>query len=167
MKRFLCLNLKDLSNPLFPSHVCRLEKAIYGLKQAPQAWYTALHDHLQKMGFIKSESDTSLFILKNLAATVYVLVYVDDVLIIGSHPSLNKQVIDSLGSRFSLKALGNLNYFLGVEAKKVPDGLILSELDMQNCKGVSTPMCSGKLLWATDGSPPANATLYRRTLSKL
>ncbi|XP_015167775.1 uncharacterized mitochondrial protein AtMg00810-like [Solanum tuberosum] len=71
---------------------------------------------------------------------------------------------------------GYLNYFLGVEVKKESGGLlltqskyildILSELDMQDCKRVLTPICSGKMPRAVDGSPPANATLYRRTLSK-
>ncbi|XP_049373022.1 uncharacterized mitochondrial protein AtMg00810-like [Solanum verrucosum] len=126
------------------------------------------------MGFIMSESDASLFILKNLVANVYVLVYVDDILITGSHPSLIRHVINSLGSRFSMKDLSYLDYFLGVGVKKVPGGLILSqskyildilsELDIQDCKGVVNPMCSGKLPRAVDRSPPANATLYRRTL---
>ena len=52
------------------------------------------------------QCDTSLFILKNLVATVYVLFYVDDILIRGSHHGLIRHVIDSLGSRFSLKDLG-------------------------------------------------------------
>ncbi|KAH0743110.1 hypothetical protein KY290_031103 [Solanum tuberosum] len=118
------------------------------------------------MGFIKFEFDASLFILKNLAATIYVLIYVDYILIMGSHPILIRYVIESLGSQFSLKDLGYLDYILGVEVKKVQDGLILSQskyildilsdLDMKDYKGVLTPMCSGKLPQAIDGSPPAN-----------
>lgn len=71
------------------------------------------------MWFIKSESDASQFIFKNLAATVYVLVYVDDILITGCHPRLITHVINSLGSHFSLKDLCFLDYFLGIEVKKV------------------------------------------------
>ncbi|XP_015163469.1 uncharacterized mitochondrial protein AtMg00810-like [Solanum tuberosum] len=129
------------------------------------------------MGFIKSESDASLFSLKNFAQTVYVLVYADDILITGRHPSLIRHVIDSMGSQFSLNDLGYLDYLLGVEVKKVSDGISLSqskyildillELDKLDCKGVLTPMCSGKLPRAADGSLLANAKLYRRTLGKL
>lgn len=82
-----------------------------------------------------------------------------------------------LGFSIFLKNLGHFEYFLGVEVKKVPDGLLLSqfkyildifsELDMQDCKWVLTPMFSGKLPRAADGSPPANATFYRHTLGKL
>uniref|UniRef100_A0A1S3X2Y4 Retrovirus-related Pol polyprotein from transposon TNT 1-94 n=2 Tax=Nicotiana TaxID=4085 RepID=A0A1S3X2Y4_TOBAC len=73
-------------NTQFPTHVCKLKKAIYGLKQAPRAWYNALREHLLKMHFVKTESDTSLFVWKHLAVTIYVLVYVDDIIITGNHP---------------------------------------------------------------------------------
>ncbi|KAH0709535.1 hypothetical protein KY284_010962 [Solanum tuberosum] len=104
----------------------------------------------------------------NLVATIYVLIYVDDILITRSHPVLIRHVFDSLGSRFSLKDLGYLNYFLGAEVKNVSgDPLltqskyildILSKLDMQDCRGVLIPKCSGKLPREADGSPPAIAT---------
>uniref|UniRef100_A0A3Q7H9Z2 Reverse transcriptase Ty1/copia-type domain-containing protein n=1 Tax=Solanum lycopersicum TaxID=4081 RepID=A0A3Q7H9Z2_SOLLC len=89
----------------------------------------------------------------------------------GSHPILIRYVIDSLGSQFSLKYLAYLEYFLDIEVKKVQDGLILSqskyilsilsEFSMKNCKFVLTPMCSGKLPRATDGSPPAKAYILQ------
>lgn len=163
-------------NPQFPTHVCRLKKVIYGFQQAPRAWYNALREHLLKMHFVKTESDTSLFVWKHLAVTIYVLVYVDDIIITGNHPHMIKFVINSLAEIFSLKDLGYLNYFLGVDVKQVPDGLILSqskyileilsELDMDNCKGVSTLMCSSVPLWVADGSPLTDATRYRGTLGK-
>lgn len=62
-----------------------------------------------------------------MAVTVYVLVYVDDILIRGSHPNLIRHVTDSSGSQFSLKDLGYLDNVLVVEVKKVPGGLILSQ----------------------------------------
>ncbi|XP_015170164.1 uncharacterized mitochondrial protein AtMg00810-like [Solanum tuberosum] len=168
---------KGYVNSDFPDHVCSLKKAIYGLKQAPRAWYEALTAYLNTIGFVKSESDASLFIFKSLAVTVYILVYVDDILITGNHPNLVAQVINSLASRFSLKNLGELNYFLGIDVKRVPNGIILSQsqyileilsdVDMTDCKGVATPMCSSSPPKADDGSPPADATLYRRTLGKL
>ncbi|KAF3671321.1 putative U-box domain-containing protein 9-like [Capsicum annuum] len=127
----------------------------------------------QPRGFINPQFP----IHKHLAVTIYVLVYVDDIIITGIHPHMIKFVINSLAERFSLKDLGYLNYFLGVDVKQVPDGLIVSqskyilkilfELDMDNCKGVSTPMCSSVPLRVADGSPLTDATRYRRTLGKL
>ncbi|KAF3630349.1 3-hydroxy-3-methylglutaryl-coenzyme A reductase 2 [Capsicum annuum] len=66
-------------NPQFPTYVCRLKKAIYGIKQVPRAWYNALREHLLKLRFVRTESYTSLFVWKHLAITIYVLVYVDDI----------------------------------------------------------------------------------------
>ncbi|KAH0698820.1 hypothetical protein KY284_013035 [Solanum tuberosum] len=105
---------------------------------------------------------------------MYILVNVDDILITGNYPTLVAHVINSLADRFSLKNLGELNYFLGIEVKHVPNGIllsqsryileILSDLDMADCKGVTTPMCPSSPPKAGDGSPSADATLYRRTL---
>lgn len=161
---------KGYVNPDFPNHVCRLQKTIYGLKQTPRAWYEALTSHLTKIGFVKSESDASLFIFTSEAVTMYILVYVDDILITGNYPNLVTHVINSLAYKFSLKNLGELNYFLGIEVKHVPNGIvlsqsryileILSDVDMADCKGVTTPMCSSLPPKAADGSPPVDATLY-------
>lgn len=71
---------KDLQQP---THVCRLKKALYGLKQA-QAWYNELRQFLFSNGFVNSKSDTSLFIYKQMSFTFFLLVYVDDIIIIGS-----------------------------------------------------------------------------------
>lgn len=67
-----------------PTHVCRLQKAIYGLKQASRAWYTELKNYLITLGFVKSHSYSSLFIVHKFGFTVYILVYVDDILVIGN-----------------------------------------------------------------------------------
>ena len=71
-----------------PSHVCKLRKSLYGLKQAPRVWYSELKSFLIQVGFSNSLSDTSLFIYKNRGDLIYVLVYVDDILITGSNQAL-------------------------------------------------------------------------------
>jgi histone deacetylase 1/2 len=68
-----------------PSHVCRLHKSLYGLKQALRAWYTRLSDFLLSIGFQASKVDTSLFILFDGSNIFYLLVYIDDILLIGSN----------------------------------------------------------------------------------
>lgn len=69
---------------LVPHFVCKLDKALYGLKQAPRAWYSKLSTQLQKLGFAPSKADTSLFLYKKGNITMFVLVYVDDIIVASS-----------------------------------------------------------------------------------
>jgi hypothetical protein len=71
-----------------PHLVCKLHKAIYGLKQAPRAWFTGLSTFLLELGFKGSLVDTSLFIYIHGSIQMYMLVYVDDILITGTHPAI-------------------------------------------------------------------------------
>jgi hypothetical protein len=73
-----------------PHHVCRLQKSLYGLKQAPRIWFLKLSTKLQSLGFIPSKADTSLFIFVDRNVTIYMLIYVDDIIINGSsHRAVN------------------------------------------------------------------------------
>jgi hypothetical protein len=67
-----------------PNFVCKLDNAIYGLKQASWAWYSKLSSKLRMMGFVPSKGDTSLFFLRVKDVTVYVLVYADDIIVASS-----------------------------------------------------------------------------------
>ncbi|CAM8919891.1 unnamed protein product [Rhodiola kirilowii] len=67
-----------------PDHVCLLKKALFGLKQAPRAWFTKLGSFLLHHGFQSCKSDTSLFIRHSGDSVLYILVYVDDLIITGS-----------------------------------------------------------------------------------
>ena len=71
-------------NPKCPSFVCKLKKAIYGLKQAPRAWYVRLCGKLESLGFIPSKADTSLFYYNKGKHSLFVLVYVDDIIVASS-----------------------------------------------------------------------------------
>lgn len=103
----------DADNPM---KVCRLRKALHGLKQAPRVWYFELQKFLLATGFYNSLSDMSLFILRVGKEFVYLLVYVDDILVTGTSTTLIQKVIDVMAARFSIKDMGNLSYFLGIEA---------------------------------------------------
>jgi hypothetical protein len=96
--------------------VCKLQKVIYGLKQAPCAWFSRLRAWLLDLKFTSSKSDSSLFIYKAQGITIFVLIYVDDIIITSSHLGAISQLINDLHSSFALKDLGHLNFFLGVEA---------------------------------------------------
>lgn len=102
-------------DPTHPQYVCKLNKALYGLKQAPRAWFSVFSSHLVTLGFQASKVDTSLFILHKGSAITLVLVYVDDIILTGSDSDFVTQLITQLSSRFVMKDLGQLHYFLGIE----------------------------------------------------
>jgi hypothetical protein len=104
-------------NPQFPQHICKLHKALYGLKQAPRAWFSRLNGHLLELGFVRSRFD-SLFILHTPQCSTwsYVLIYVDGILITSSQPHGTIDLLTSLRAEFTIKDLGPLHFFLGMEA---------------------------------------------------
>jgi len=73
-------------DPQRPNYVCKLDKALYGLKQAPRAWYARLCGKLQQLGFVPSKADTSLFYYRKGGNRLFVLVYVDDIIVASSSP---------------------------------------------------------------------------------
>jgi hypothetical protein len=114
-------------HPSYPIYVCKLNKAIYGLKQAPRAWFSRLSSWLLQLGFHGSLSDTSLFIYKSKSYTMFILIYVDDIIITCSNPAEIDELLILLQSNFAIKDLRKLNYFLGVEVIPNAHGTLLSQ----------------------------------------
>jgi len=111
-----------------PAQVCKLSNAIYGLKQAPRSWFQKLSFTLNNMGFLATKSNHSLFTKYTNDITIFILKYVDDIIIIGSSSAAIASVISSLNKFFALKDLGSLYYFLGIEARWTSNsGLHLSQ----------------------------------------
>jgi hypothetical protein len=164
-------------NKNFPDHICRLKKALYGLKQAPRAWYTELRVFLLSLGFVNSTADASLFIHHKPGVTLYLLVYVDDIIVTGSSPTAVSTLITTLAARFSLKDLGCLNYFLGVEVIPSTAGIFLSQrkytLDllhksgMSDTKPASTPLSATDKLLKDSGDLLPSPTEYRALVGSL
>ena len=160
-----------------PHHVCLLTKAIYGLKQAPRAWYSTLKMALFEFGFVNAKSDSSLFVFSDGLIIAYCLVYVDDLILTGNNVSFVANIITQLGQKFSIKDLGPLHFFLGVEVIPIADGLFLTQhqyirallarTSMDGAKDVTTPLSVSVPLQLEDGSPPVDATEYRRVIGAL
>ena len=96
------------------THVCRLKKAMYGLKQAPRAWYGKIDSYLQKMGFVKSDTDPNLYYLRVGDEPLILVLYVDDLFLTRSS-KLIKDCKENLATKFDMKDLGQMHYFLGLE----------------------------------------------------
>jgi hypothetical protein len=96
-----------------PDMVCRLNRSLYGLKQPPLAWHSRLATFLVTLSFVEAKSDTSLFVHHHGAETVYLLLYVDDIVLTASSPSLIRRFADALQREFPVKDLGVLHHFLG------------------------------------------------------
>jgi histone deacetylase 1/2 len=160
------------------SLVCKLNKALYGLKQAPRQWFDKLTNTLIQLGFRASKCDPSLFIYTKDKQVVYMLVYVDDIIITGSSSNLVQNLVTKLDSVFSLKQLGDLDYFLGIEVKQLSDNSLLlsqgkyirdllTKTNMLECKPINTPMMSSCKLSKTGSDNVTDATLYRSVVGSL
>jgi hypothetical protein len=101
-----------------PQLVCQLNKSLYGMKQALQAWYHFFASYLISLGFVEAKSDTSLFIYRRDADTTYLLLYIDDIILTTSSPELLQQW-------FVVKDLDSLHHFLGVAVEQRYDDLFL------------------------------------------
>jgi hypothetical protein len=166
-------------DPSKPDYHCKLDKALYGLKQAPRAWYSHLSHKLQALGFIPSKSDISLFIYEKKPVTIYLFVYVDDIIVTCSSPTAIDALLSNLKNDFALKNLGNLHHFLGIEVKHVSDGIILSQekyaadllwhAAMTTCKPIPTPLAASEKLSSHVGDPlgPDDSTKYRSVVGAL
>jgi hypothetical protein len=158
----------DLSHP---DYVCRLHKSLYGLKQAPRAWYQRFAVYAHRVGFVASQSDVSLFVMRHGAAIAYLLIYVDDIILTASTPELLQHVTQLLHREFSMTDLGDLSYFLGISVTRSPTGMLLSQrqyaLDllqragMLDCNPCATPIDTRCKLSADEGPLLSDPTEYR------
>lgn len=120
------------------------------MKQSPCAWFSGLRGKLHELGFQSSKDDTSLFFFHLVDITIYMLVYVHDIVIAGSSQKVVDQLIHNLFVSFPIKDLGRFNYFLGIEVAYSSGGItllqhkyasdLLIHVHVENCKSVSTPM---------------------------
>jgi hypothetical protein len=108
------------------SHVCKLKKALYGLKQVLRAWYGRIDNFLQSLGFTKSISDPNLYIKIVHNHPVILVLYVDDLFLTGEE-YLIAQTKRELSTKFEIKDLGLMHYFLGLEVWQKPCEIFLSQ----------------------------------------
>lgn len=162
---------------LQPQLVCKLHKSLYGLKQVPWAWNERFTSFLPSLGFHHTYSESSLFV-KNLdVGVIILLVYVDNIIIMGSDSNVINQVITALTAKFQITDMGDLHFFLGVQIVHTTAGLFLSQsnyihellikTDMHYAKPCATPCLPYQRLLKDDGEPFDNPSLYRSIVGAL
>ncbi|KAK4381367.1 Retrovirus-related Pol polyprotein from transposon RE1 [Sesamum angolense] len=154
--------------------VCKLRRSLYGLKQASRQWNQEFTSQLLKYGFMQSQNDHCLFIQTRAHDVVFLLVYVDDVLITSSKESLISPVKDYLHKLFTIKDMGPAKYFLGLEIARSSAGTsvtqqkyirdLVVDAGLEHAKSVVTPLPLGLKLTSCGGPVLVDPEPYRRGL---
>lgn len=157
--------------------VCLLQKSIYGLKQASRVWNTKFVTELLSQRFVQSKNDYSLFIKRHDEKICIAVVYVDDVVLTGTDLACMESLKVHLHNMFSIKDLGKLDYFLGLEVDYLDSGIMLSQQKFtkeilstgffDTTKPASTPLPLHVKLSKIDGDIISNLADYRSLVGKL
>ncbi|GJW32695.1 putative ribonuclease H-like domain-containing protein [Tanacetum coccineum] len=113
--------------PQFPNKVYKVVKALYGLHQAPRAWYATLSTFLVQNGYRRGIIDKTLFIKKDKNDIMLVQVYVDDIIFGSTKKSWCDEFEALMKSRFQMSSMGKLTFFLGLQVKQKEDGIFTSQ----------------------------------------
>jgi hypothetical protein len=136
------------------SKVFKLHKSLYGLKQSARKWNEAMHNCLNKLGFAQSKLDNCLYKCTTDNDVCYLVIHVDDFLVVAKHPETIKTLTDKISQTFELKRLGNASQFLGISINRRKNGMfeinqshyikkIASILEVDESRGSLYPMDPG------------------------
>ncbi|GJX89908.1 putative ribonuclease H-like domain-containing protein [Tanacetum coccineum] len=152
-------------------------KDLYGLHQAPRAWYETLSSFLLKNVFRRGTIDKTLFIKKNKSDIMLVQVYVDDIIFGSTKKSMCTEFEEVMHTRFQMSSMGELTFFLGLQVKQQPDGIfisqdkyvadILKKFDFCSIKTATTPIESNKPLVKDEDGVEVDVHEYRSMIGSL
>nr|GEU36918.1 ribonuclease H-like domain-containing protein [Tanacetum cinerariifolium] len=153
---------RRFENPDYHDKVYKVVKSLYGLHQAPRAWYETLANYLLENGFQRGKIDQNLFIKKKKYDILLVQVYVDDIIFGSTNKELCKAVEKLMKDKFQMSLMGELTFFLGLQVRKNDDGIFISQdkyvakilrkFGLTDGKSASTPIDTKKpLLKDLDG----------------
>ncbi|GKC55140.1 putative ribonuclease H-like domain-containing protein [Tanacetum coccineum] len=158
-------------DPDHPTKVYKVVKALYGLHQAPRAWYATLSTFLEKHGYKRGTIDKTLFIRRNKKDIMLVQVYVDDIIFGSTNKSWCDEFEALMQSRFQMSSMGELTFFLGLQVKQNKEGIfisqdkyvaeILKKFDLVHVKAAITPMETKLPLTKDEEAFDVDVHLYR------
>jgi hypothetical protein len=149
--------------------VLKLRKALYGLRQAPRAWYAKLDETLNKLGFVRNPLEPAVYRRGTDTSFLLVGVYVDDLIITGTETEAIGEFKGQMQKQFKMSDLGLLTYYLGIEVRQSEGettlcqrsyaNKILEQAGLAGCNSCQTPMeCHLKLI-KDDGGTVFDAIL--------
>ncbi|GKA88263.1 retrotransposon protein, putative, ty1-copia subclass [Tanacetum coccineum] len=139
-------------HPKYPNRVCKLKRSIYELKQASRQWNKRFDDEIKKFGFTQNHDEPCVYMKASKSNVTFLILYVDDILIMGNHIPMLQDVKSYLGKCFGMKDLGEAAYIFGIkilrDKSRTLIGLcqsayiekILKRFYMKNSKRESIPM---------------------------
>ncbi|GJR76154.1 putative ribonuclease H-like domain-containing protein [Tanacetum coccineum] len=167
----------SFEDPHFPDKVYKVEKALYGLHQAPRAWYETLSTYLLDNGFHRGQIDKTLFIKRHKDDILLVQVYVDDIIFGSTKKEMSIEFEKLMHDKFQMSSMGELSFFLGLQVKQKSDGIfisqdkyvaeILKKFDFASVKTASTPMETNKALIKDEEAEDVDVHLYRSMIGSL
>lgn len=158
--------------------VYKLLKALYGLKQAPRCWNREFNAFIKSLGFVRSKHDPCLYVLFNGDDVVYLLLYVDDILIAAKRIELINKLKRKLKKKFEMVDLGEVKSFLGIKINyDCKNGVLelsqagaidklLEKFQMNECRSVQTPMVPNQNLVPSIKKKPLDKP-YRELIGSL
>jgi hypothetical protein len=157
--------------------VYKLSKALYELKQAPQAWYARLKTFLLEHGYIMGSVDKTLLTLNHGTDFLLVQIYVDDIIFGGSNHTLVSRFQEMMESEFQMSMRRELTFFLGIQVKQTKQGTfvhqakytkdLMKKFNMAELKPVSTPMSSMTSLGSDEDCEAVDQREYRSMIGSL
>ncbi|GKB46399.1 putative ribonuclease H-like domain-containing protein, partial [Tanacetum coccineum] len=164
-------------DPGHPKKVYKVVKALYGLHQAPRAWYATLSTFLEKHGYKRGTIDKTLFIKRDKKDIMLVQVYVDDIIFGSTKKSWCDEFEALMKSRFQMSSMGELTFFLGLQVKQNKEGIfisqdkyvaeILKKFDLVSVKTAITPMETKVALTKDEEAVDVDVHLYRSMIGSL
>ncbi|GJU03736.1 putative ribonuclease H-like domain-containing protein [Tanacetum coccineum] len=169
--------LPRFEDPNFPDRVYKVEKALYGLHQAPRAWYETLSTYLLYNGFQRGKIDKTLFIKRHKGDILLVQVYVDDIIFGSTKKELCFAFEKLMHEKFQMSSMGELTFFLGLQVQQKKDGIfisqdkyvveILKKFGFTEVKTASTPMETQKPLLKDEDGKEVDVHMYRSMIGSL
>ncbi|GJZ60017.1 putative ribonuclease H-like domain-containing protein [Tanacetum coccineum] len=164
-------------DPNFTDRVYKVEKALYGLHQAPKAWYETLLTYLLDNRFQRGKIDKTLFIRRDKSDILLVQVYVDDIIFGSTKKSLCTEFEKIMHKKFQMSSMGELRFFLGLQVQQKEDEIfisqdkyvteILKKFGFSDVKIASTPMKTHKPLLKDADGEDVDEHLYRSMIGSL
>ncbi|GJW91372.1 ribonuclease H-like domain-containing protein, partial [Tanacetum coccineum] len=164
-------------DPHHPNKVYKVIKALYGLHQAPRAWYERLSTFLLKHGYRRGAIDKTLFIKRDRKDIMLVQVYVDDIIFGSTKTSMVKEFEELMQKEFKMSSMGELTFFLGLQVKQSTAGIfisqdkyvkdILNKFDFRTIKPATTPIEAHKALGKDEEGEAVDVHLYRSMIGCL